>query len=79
LAAEGKFLERPLKEALSEREEVLRDLVKAAHWVDRSAFGKESDSRTGSPGFAPSAGKREEICLSRLVFYNLIYNTYKNF
>jgi hypothetical protein len=42
-AAEGKFLERALKQALTEREEALRDLVKAARLVDRSAFGKESD------------------------------------
>jgi hypothetical protein len=34
-ATEGKFLERAFKQALSEREEALRGLVKAARWVDR--------------------------------------------
>jgi hypothetical protein len=42
-AREGEFLERALKKALLDREEALRDLAKAARWVDRSAFGKESD------------------------------------
>ncbi len=42
-AREGEFLERALKKALLDREEALRDLVRAARWVDRSAFGKQSD------------------------------------
>ena len=37
--AEAKCWERALKKALQERDEVLRDLVTAARWVDRSAFG----------------------------------------
>lgn len=40
---EGEFLERALKKALVDREEALRDLAKAARWVDRSAFGQQSD------------------------------------
>jgi hypothetical protein len=38
---EGKILERALRKALTERDEVLRELAAAARWVDRSAFGKE--------------------------------------
>lgn len=34
---------RGLKRALTEREEALRRLAEAARWVDRSAFGKETD------------------------------------
>jgi hypothetical protein len=37
----GRTLERGLRKALTERDEVLRDLAAAARWVDRSAFGKE--------------------------------------
>ncbi|MFZ0503204.1 MAG: hypothetical protein WAM44_05800, partial [Chthoniobacterales bacterium] len=33
-AREGEFLERALKKALLDREEALRDLAKAARWVD---------------------------------------------
>ena len=40
---EGQFLERALKKALLDREDALRDLARAARWVDRSSFGKESD------------------------------------
>lgn len=40
---EGRILERALRKALSERDEALRDLALAARWVDRSAFGKETD------------------------------------
>jgi len=42
-AREGEFLERALKKALLDREDALRDLVRAARWVDRSAFGQQSD------------------------------------
>jgi len=42
-AREGEFLERALKKALLDREEALRDVVRAARWVDRSAFGQQSD------------------------------------
>jgi hypothetical protein len=42
-AREGEFLERALKKALLDREEALRDLARAARWVDRSAFGQQSD------------------------------------
>jgi hypothetical protein len=42
-AREGQFLERALKKALLDREDALRDLAKAARWIDRSAFGKQSD------------------------------------
>lgn len=38
---EGRILERALRKALTERDEVLRKLAAAARWVDRSAFGKE--------------------------------------
>jgi hypothetical protein len=38
---EGEILERALRKALTERDEVLRELAAAARWVDRSAFGKE--------------------------------------
>jgi hypothetical protein len=38
---EGRILERGLRKALTERDEVLRELAAAARWVDRSAFGKE--------------------------------------
>jgi hypothetical protein len=40
---EGQFLERALKKALLDREDALRDLARAARWVDRSSFGKQSD------------------------------------
>jgi hypothetical protein len=42
-AREGEFLERALKKALLDREDALRDLARAARWVDRSAFGQQSD------------------------------------
>jgi hypothetical protein len=42
-AHEGEFLERALKRALLDREEAMRDLARAARWVDRSAFGQQSD------------------------------------
>jgi hypothetical protein len=42
-AQEGEFLERAIKKALLDREEAIRDLARAARWVDRSAFGNQSD------------------------------------
>jgi hypothetical protein len=39
---EGEILERGLKRALAEREEVLRELATAARWVDRSASKEEA-------------------------------------
>jgi hypothetical protein len=42
-AREGESLERALKKALLDREEALRDLARAARWVDRSAFGQQTD------------------------------------
>ena len=42
-AREGQFIERAIKKALSDREDALRDLARAARWVDRSSFGKQSD------------------------------------
>jgi hypothetical protein len=38
---EGEILERALRKALTERDDALKELVAAARWVDRSAFGKE--------------------------------------
>src|SRR5258707_5103036 len=42
-AREGEVLERALKKALSDREAALSQLAQAARWIDRCAFGKESD------------------------------------
>jgi hypothetical protein len=38
---EGRILERGLRKALTDRDEMLRELAAAARWVARSAFGKE--------------------------------------
>jgi hypothetical protein len=56
-AREGEFLERALKKALLDREEALRDLAKAARWVDRSAFGQQIGFRPGTSSAVDRPGK----------------------
>jgi len=61
-AREGEFLERALKKALLDREEALRDLARAARWVDRSAFGQQTDFAQAHQALLIALEKPRALC-----------------